>query len=213
MKKIILLIAVAVAAHSCKEPAQAEPDYIISVGDDSGAMQVGAEVRLFHSVADLKANVNPYFVTQTNGDGWCVLPEGFVTDSLICLAQKGPLTSKFKAFKYTAPHRAYNVIVSQPEELHLLCGYGSKQWLMTSYSINGTPQSYVVTSTLNDNGTWSDTNGNAGTWHFENNHTQLVYDYTSGLVVTFDVLELTEGFIKLKGNQSGNVIDMEMTAV
>ena len=85
---------------------------------------------------------------------------------------------------------------------------------MTGYKVNGASQPYVVTSTLKSDGTWIDTNGNSGAWHFVNNDTQLVYDYTSsGMTVTFTVLELTSGFINLTSVQSGMTIDMEMTAV
>ena len=216
MKKNIFLIFILLTMVSCKKEKTATEDnrYRIVVKDQSGQLQPNAEIRFFHSVQDLISGTNAYFTSQTDSEGMVIVPESEVTDTLICLAQKGTLTSEFLALKYTPSSKIYSVVIQQPADEQLLCGHGAKKWLMTSYIMNGTPQNYVVTSTLNADGTWTDTNGNSGTWHFENNHAQLVYDYTtSGMVVAFDVMELNQHFISLKTNQAGMVIEMEMTAV
>lgn len=216
MRSIFLLFILALAFVSCKKEKaeQIKTGHQILVKDNSGQAQANAEIRLYHSVSDVIADTNSYLTLQTDAAGTVTLPENEVQDTLICRATKGSLTSEFTASKYTATSNTYSIIVSQPSDDQLLCGHGSKKWLMTSYSINRTPQPYVVTSTLNADGTWTDTNGNSGTWQFANNNAELVYDYTnSGMVVTFSVLELTADFISLKANQSGMIIEMEMTAV
>ena len=201
---------------SCKkdDPEPTDTLHKIVVTDHSGQAQENAEIKLFHSHSDLIADTNSYLTLHTDASGSVVLPESQVLNTLICRATKGSLTSEFTAFEYTSSDKVYSIIIKQPSGDQLLCGHGSKNWLMTGYKINGTSQPYVVTSTLNSDGTWTDTNGNSGAWHFANNNTELIYDYTSsGMVVTFTVLELTADFISLTSVQSGMTIDMEMTAV
>ncbi len=212
MRKIILLTAFAVFISSCKKQEKADDSYTIFVTDNGGNLQPDASINVYHSVEELKSDSNPT-VLSANGDGFFTLPDHLVADSLICRAEKGTLTSEFNAFKYAPYNRMYKIVVRHPGGDQLLCGHGSKNWIMTSYSVNGVPTPYNVTSTLNADGTWTDSNGNSGNWHFENGFSELIYDYTSsGMTVNFEVQELTADFISLRGMQSGMVIDMEMTA-
>jgi len=216
MKKIFLCaLFAAFALVSCKKQEIVLPEFPgsrLCVRNGSGELQENASVKLFHSVQDLIADTNAYLSLQTDETGYVTLPPAH-PDTLICLATKNTLSSEFVAFAYTPVFNVYAVEVGQPTGAQLLCGHGSKQWLMTHYSINGAPQPYTVTSTLNADGTWWDTNGNSGAWHF-NGDTELVYDYTgTGMTVAFTVLEFTSKFIQLEANQSGTLIAMEMTAV
>lgn len=217
MKKFaFLILGISLILVSCKKEKVTAEDtaHRIVVKDATGQVQANAEVVLFHSAADLLADTSAYLTLHTGTDGSVIVPENQVANTLICRAEKGTLTSEFLGFEYTHVNRTYAITIQQPSDDQLLCGHGSKKWIMTGYKINGTPQSYVVTSTLNADGTWTDTNGNSGNWHFTNNNTELVYDYTSsGMTVTFTVQELTADFISLKSIQSGMTIEMEMTAV
>jgi|GEM_PF-2782945 len=216
MQKIFVALLILSLFVSCKKektnPAMATTGKIV-VTNSAGQPEGGATVSLFHSTQDLISGTGAYATLQTDASGTVPLPANS-PDTLICLAVKNGLSSEFIAFKYPVTQHVCNVQMAQPTGTQLLCGHGTKKWLMTSYSINGTPQSYVVTSTLYADGTWTDTNGNSGAWHFENNGTELVYDYTSsGMVVNFTILEFNATFIKLEAEQMGTLINMEMTAV
>lgn len=216
MKKLLLLFIVSLLSVACKKEKQTDltgNQKQITVQNENGEKESNASVKIFASVSDLIADTNAVSMFQSNENGIAVLPEN-TTNTIICLVQKGEKTSEFISTQYTGVNNNYTITISLPSSNQLLCGHGSKKWLMTGYSINGVPQSYVVTSTINSDGTWTDTNGNSGTWHFENNNTELVYDYSgSGMTVVFTVLEFTKNDIRLRSVQSGMTIDMEMTAV
>lgn len=215
MKKITFFFVLALVVPACKrDKVTLENVHTITVKNAAGEPQPDAQVKLFYSVSDLMADTNAYLSLTTGSSGSVLLPGSNYPESLICKAEKGTLTSEFTAMQYTASNRTFQVVISQPSSAQCLVGHGTKQWLMTSYSINGSPQNYVVTSTLNADGTWTDSNGNAGSWHFAGNDQQLVYDYTSsGMTIVFDVLELTKSLVRLKSVQPGMTIEMEMTAV
>jgi len=216
MKKLLLLFIISLLGFACKKEKQGDltgNQKQITVQNENGGKESNASIKIFASVSDLIADANVVSVFQSNENGIAVLPEN-TPNTIICLVRKGEKTSEFIAMEYTAVSNNYAITISLPSSAQLLCGHGSKKWLMTGYSINGVPQSYVVTSTINSDGTWTDTNGNSGTWHFENNNTELVYDYSgSGMTVVFTVLEFTKNYIRLQSVQSGMTIDMEMTAV
>lgn len=213
MRKIALLFIILLLGFSCKKEKQADNKKQITVQNENGEKESNASVKIFSSVSDLIADTNAVSIFQSNENGSVILPEN-TPNTIICLVRKGERTSEFIATEYTGVNNNYIVTVNFPSKTQLLCGHGSKKWLMTGYSINGVPQSYVVTSTINSDGTWTDTNGNSGAWHFNDDNTELIYDYSgSGMTVTFKVMAFTKDYIKLQSIQSGMTIDMEMTAI
>lgn len=192
-------------------------EYKIQVNDINGVSQPNAIVKLYNSEENLLDDTLAFLSLTTAADGIAVTEESLPT-KLYCKAEKGSRTSEFLDWYFhpveIGNSLVYQVTIAQPNNTQLVCGHGSKSWLMTEYTINGVSQGYEVISILNSDSTWTDSNDRSGMWYFLNGETQIFYDYDgSGLEVTFDVLELTQDYVSFSSNQWGMQIEMEMTAI
>lgn len=211
---------------SCKKtetpdlPEQTIPvakTYEVQVRDTQGAAQQGVTVKLYQSEDDL-LNDTLEFVTLITNENGIAFSEDSLPSMLFCKAEKGNMTNEFLDMSYHATELEnsliYEVTITTPTKTQLLCGHGSKDWLMTEYTINGASQGYEVISVLNSDSTWTDSNDRSGSWYFLNSETQIFYDYDgSGLQVTFDVVELTKDYVNFSANEWGMQIEMEMVAL
>lgn len=213
LKPVILFIFVYFGFVSCKkEVAKTE----IIVTNESGVIQGNTKVKIYLSANTLLNDTLVYKTFVSNIEGKILLD--FKLDTLYALAENGQLTSEFSSLYFlpetTGKHTVYKIKMRQPTKTEWLCGHGSKKWFMDGYTMSGSYSSYPVTSTLNEDGTWTDSNGRSGNWQFTNNETQLIYDYFgNGTNLTFTITEFNQNFINLSFDQMGYSIEMSMTAV